>query len=84
MKKKLKINYSSKHFGRYPSLLTTSKYQNEERNLKPAEEWIYGTLNKIGSDSTINFKNQKAFKGYQKQKIDLCKSFYFLIFFLML
>ena len=80
MKRKLNLNYSLKHFGKHSSLLTTSKYQNEERYLKPAEEWIYGTLNKIGSNSNINFRNQKAFKGYQKQKIDLYKSFCYLIY----
>ena len=85
MRRKLNLNYSNKYFGKHQTVMTTFKYQNEDRNLKPAEEWIYGTLNKIASNSTINFRNQKAFKGYQKKNIDLYMSFIlFNIFILVL
>lgn len=85
MKRKINIKNSGQNFGRPQSLITSSMHQKEDKNLKPVEEWIYGTLNIIGSKSTINFKNQKAFNGYQKKKIDLYKSLnLFNILFLIL
>jgi hypothetical protein len=77
MSKKINTKLSVKNFERYPSINTLSISQNEEKNMKPVEEWIYGTLNKVSSTRNINFKNQKAFNGYQKKRIDLYK-FYFL------
>lgn len=78
MSLRLNINHSFKNFNRHQSLLMLSIPQTKEKNLKPVEEWIYGTLNKTGNNSIINFKNQKAFNGYQKKRIDLYKSFYLL------
>ena len=77
MNRKINTRLSVKNFDRYPSTSILSISQNEEKNLKPVEEWIYGTLNKVSSTRNINFKNQKAFNGYQKKRIDLYK-FYFL------
>lgn len=85
MKRRINIKNTSQNFGKPQALITSSMNQKEDKNLKPVEEWIYGTLNIIGSKSTINFKNQKAFNGYQKKKIDLCKSLnLFNILFLIL
>ena len=41
---KRKIN--AKNLNKHTSLLTLSKYHLEDQNLKPAEEWIYGSLKK--------------------------------------
>lgn len=87
MKPKIKSRYSSKNIHLIPPFIITSKYQIEEKDLKPAEEWIYGSLknfNKKVNNSNINFKNQKAFNGYKKNRIDLYKSLVFNIIFIIL
>lgn len=81
MRKKINVKNSSKNINKHPSLMTLSKYQIEEKNIKPAEEWIYGSLNKIENNFIINFKNQKAFKGYRKNRIDLYKLFFLIYSF---
>ena len=83
MRRKINVKNSSKNINKHPSLMTLSNYKNEEKNLKPAEEWIYGSLNKIENNFIINFKNQKAFKGYRKNRIDLYKLL-FLIYILLI
>ena len=40
---------------------------------KPLEEWIYGKMNRVGSTGVINFRNQKAFRGYEGRNVNLCK-----------
>ena len=84
MKRKINTKHSYENFGRHPSLITFSINQNMDKQLKPAEEWIYGSLNISGNNSIMNFKNQKAFNGYQKNRIDLYKLFFFNIFILIL
>ena len=76
MNPRIKIKHNFKIFKRHKSLLMLSTSQTKQKNLKPVEEWIYGSLNKIANNSIINFKNQKAFNGYQKKRIDLYKSFH--------
>ena len=83
MKRKLNAKYSYDNFSRHPSLITLSLNQNKEKHLKPVEEWIYGSLNFIGNNSIMNFKNQKAFNGYQKKRIDLYKSILFFNIFIL-
>lgn len=74
MKRKLNNKLSYNNFARHPSLMTLSVNQNKEKLLRPIEEWIYGSLNITGNNSIMNFKNQRAFNGYQKKRIDLYKS----------
>ena len=76
MNRKINVKKSANNFNRYPSLMQLSMSQSKEKNLKPVEEWIYGSLNITRNNRIINFKNQKAFNGYQKKRIDLYKSFY--------
>ena len=84
MNRKKYTKNSSNNFRRYPPLMKLSISQNKENKLKPVEEWIYGSLNLTGNDRIINFKNQKAFNGYQKKRIDLYKSFYFFNIFILI
>ena len=84
MNRKLNSNHSLNNFIRHPSLMELSITRNEEKNIKPVEEWIYGSLNISGNTLIMNFKNQKAFNGYQKNRIDLYKLFFFNIFILIL
>ena len=85
MNRKTYTKNSPKNFRKYPSLMKLSISYSKENKLKPVEEWIYGSLNITGNDRLINFKNQKAFNGYQKKRIDLYKSNYiFNIFILVL
>ena len=44
----------------------------KEEKLKPFKEWIYGTSKLPNNHLSVNFKNQKAFYGYKKDRIDLC------------
>ena len=84
MNKKLYVKHSLRNFNRDSSLMPFSIGQIEEKNLKPAEEWIYGTFNKLGNNTIKTFKNQSAFNGYQKNRIDLYKSIILFIYFLVL
>ena len=77
MNRKINTKLSYKSFDRNQSLNNLSISKNEDKNVKPVEEWIYGTLNKVSSNRIINFKNQKAFNGYRKKRVDLYK-FYLL------
>lgn len=72
MHQKLNAKHSSKKF--IHSLISSSI--DEDKNLKPAEQWIYGTSIQSIKNKNKNFKNQNAFKGYQKNRIDLYKSIY--------
>lgn len=76
MSRKINIRNINKKLGKSHSAITLSMTLGGEKNAKSVEEWIYGSLNKRGINSIINFKNQKAYNGYQKQKIDLCELFY--------
>jgi hypothetical protein len=58
-------------------LMSLSMSHDEDKNLKTVEEWIYGKVNENGNNSIINFKSQKAFKGYKRNKVDLYKLFFF-------
>ena len=78
MKRKINAKHSYDNFSSHPSLMKLSLNQNKEKHLKPFKEWIYGSLNFIGDNSIMTFKNQKAFNGYQKKRIDLCR--YILLF----
>lgn len=80
MKRKRNNNHIGMNLNRSSSLMTLSMYKVEDKNLKPVEEWIYGTLNRKGNNSIINFKNQKTFNGYQKNRIDLYKLTILLIY----
>lgn len=75
--------HSFNNFIKHPSLMDLSIVKVNEKNIKPVEEWIYGSLNISGNTLNMNFKNQKAFNGYQKNRIDLFKSFFlkFLFFY---
>ena len=73
MNRKINVKKSANNFNGYPSLMQLSMSQSKEKNLKPVEEWIYGSLNITGNNRIINFKNQKAFNGYDGRKVDLCK-----------
>lgn len=75
MSQKLNAKHSYNKFKKH-SLISSSIEQNEDKNLKPAGEWIYGTLSQSVNNKTKNFKNQSAFKGYQKNRYDLYKSIY--------
>ena len=66
------------------SLMSLSNSHDEDKNLKTVEEWIYGKVNENGNNSIINFKSQKAFKGYKGNKVDLYKLFFYLIYVLIL
>lgn len=77
-------NRSNRRFGKHSSLMSLSMSHDEDKNLKTAEEWIYGKVNENGNYSIINFKSQKAFKGYKKNKVDLYKLFFYLIYILIL
>ncbi len=77
MNRKINTKLSYKSFDRNQSLNNLSISKNEDKNVKPVEEWIYGTLNKVSSNRIINFKNQKAFNGYRKKRVDLYKFYLF-------
>lgn len=72
------INYrgNSRTLGKR-SLMSLSMTHDEDKNLKTAEEWIYGKVNENGSNTIINFRSQKAFKGYKRNKVDLYKLFFY-------
>lgn len=84
MNRKINSRHSLNNFIKHPSLMELSMTKIKEKNIKPVEEWIYGSLNISGNTLIMNFKNQKAFNGYQKNRIDLYKSFFFNIFILIL
>ena len=47
----------------------------KEENLKLVKKWIYDNSKIPNKNVNINFKSQKAFYGYRKNKVDLYKSF---------
>lgn len=55
--------------------------RSSEKDIKPAEEWIYGKISPMQDTSIITFKCQKAFKGYQKDRVNLCKLKYYFKYF---
>ena len=79
MSKNASIKNPFKNFKRFQSLITLPLLPFEEKNLKSLEEWIYGIVKNPVSRPKISFKNQKAFNGYQKNRIDCYKSSNFII-----
>jgi len=74
---------SSRTLGKHSLMSLSMTHDEDKNNLKTAEEWIYGKANENGSKTIINFRSQKAFKGYRRNKVDLYKLFY-LIYILIL
>lgn len=64
-------------FSKLPYLMNSTM---KEENLKPVKEWIYGSSKISINNLSVTFKNQKAFHGYRKNRIDLYKSFQLLLF----
>jgi hypothetical protein len=76
MKRTINSRGNSKRLGKYSSLISLSMSHDEDKNQKTMEEWIYGKVNENGNNTIINFKSQKAFKGYKRNKVDLYKLFF--------
>ena len=76
MYKKLNSRYANSCC-KLPSLMNSTE---KEENLKLVKKWIYDNSKIPNKNVNINFKSQKAFYGYRKNKVDLYKSFNYLIF----
>jgi len=77
---KMKRTLNAKRINNINKILPLMKSKRKEEKSKPCKEWING-ISKSPNNNTlnINFRNQYAYNGYRESKIDLCKSFYYLI-----
>ena len=74
----MKRNLSDGHatnFSRFHSLKNSTI---KEEKLKPHKEWINSFSKLTNISLSVNFKNQKAFHRYRKDRIDLYKSFFLI------
>ena len=71
-------NLNERHvnkFSRFPCLKNSTM---KEEKLNPCKEWIYGVSKLPKINLSVNFKNQKVFHRYRKDRIDLYKSFFLI------
>ena len=77
---KMNRNLSAAHVTNFSRFHSLKKSTMKEQKPKPHKEWINGVSKLPNISLSVNFKNQKAFHRYRKDRIDLYKSFFLTSF----